>query len=145
MGAQDFLPQIIWTGEFLLEQGFDIKETILYQDNLSSILLEKNGQSSSSKRTRHMNIRYFFIKDRVEESRELTIEHCPTEEMVADFFTKPLQGNLFYRFRDDIMGIGPDSEYHSSGRSVLSNEDEQDGTRMMVIGIRREDPEATDI
>jgi len=72
-------------------QGFKRKETIIYQDNQRAILLEKNGRESSGKRTRHMNIKYFFIKDRVDKG-EITIKFCPTEEMVADHFTKPLQG-----------------------------------------------------
>jgi hypothetical protein len=63
VGVHDVLPQIIWTNNFLREQGVVVNETVLYQDNMSSILLEKNGRSSSSKRTRHMNIRFFFIKD----------------------------------------------------------------------------------
>jgi len=51
--------------------------------------MEKNGRASSSKRTRHINIRYFFVADRVQ-SNEVTIEYCPTGEMNGDFFTKPL-------------------------------------------------------
>ena len=39
--------------------------------------------------------------------------------MSADFFTKPLQGMLFYRLRDLIMNIAPESPYHSSHRRVL--------------------------
>ena len=41
--------------------------------------------------------------------------------MRADFFTKPLQGMLFYRLRDLIMNIAPESPYHSSHRSVLKD------------------------
>ena len=89
VGVHEVTPQLLWTTQFLQEQRFDINETILYQDNMSSILLKKNGRSSSSKRTRHMNIRYFFVKDQVE-SKELSIEHCPTEDVVANYFTKPL-------------------------------------------------------
>ncbi len=40
-------------------------ENLLLQDNKSLILLERNGKASSGKRTRHINIRYFFITDRV--------------------------------------------------------------------------------
>ena len=36
---------------------------ILYQDNKSAILLEKNGKLPSSRRTKHINIRLFFITD----------------------------------------------------------------------------------
>jgi hypothetical protein len=122
IGVHDVMPQIIWTGYFLKAQGLAIIENILYQDNMSSILLEKNGRRSSSKRTRHINIRYFFVKDRVE-SKEVRIVHCPTKEMLADYFTKPLQGVLFYKLRDYIMNIDSSSEFHSSHRSVLKDED----------------------
>jgi hypothetical protein len=76
----------------------------LYQDNKSSILLEKNGKASSSKRTRHIAIRYFFVTDRIAKG-ELSVEWCPTAAMIADFMTKPLQGATFKKFRDIIMGI----------------------------------------
>jgi hypothetical protein len=61
------------------------------------MLLESNGREYNSKRTQHMNIRYFFIKDSVDE-KEIKIEYCATERMIADFFTKPLQGTQFCVF-----------------------------------------------
>ena len=103
MGADDMMNQLIWCNYFLTEQGFKITKTVLYQDNQSAILLENNGKMSSGKRTRHINIRYFFITDRVK-NQELEVEYCPTENMVADFFTKPLQGKQFFRFQNSIMG-----------------------------------------
>ena len=48
------------------------------QGNQSSILLERHGRASSSKRTRHINIRYFFVTDRIA-SGEVTVEYCPTK------------------------------------------------------------------
>lgn len=77
---------------------------MLHQDNQSAILLETNGKGSSGKRTRHINIRYFFIGDRVA-SGEVTVKHCPTDQMLGDFFTKPLQGAPFRRFRDAVLNI----------------------------------------
>ena len=65
VGVDDMMPIIIWTRNFLLSQGYGIVENLILQDNKSSILLERNGRASSSKRTRHINIRYFFICDRV--------------------------------------------------------------------------------
>jgi hypothetical protein len=106
VGVSDILKHIIWTNYFLEEQGYGAEKAILYQDNKSAILLEKNGTMSSSKRTRHVNIRYFFIKDRVD-SNEIKIEHCGTDEMIADYFTKPLQGAKFIQFRNMILGIIP--------------------------------------
>jgi len=94
IGVSDVLSQVIWTRYFMEAQGYHVKDTIVYQDNQSAILLEKNGRASSGKRTRHINIRYFFVTDRVANG-EATIEYCPTKEMLADYFTKPLQGAQF--------------------------------------------------
>ena len=79
-------------------------DNILYQDNKSSILLEKNGKASSGKRTKHINIRYFFITDRVKKG-DVSVVWCPTEDMIAYYATKLLQGSLFNKFRDQIMGV----------------------------------------
>ena len=59
---------------------------------------------SFGKNSRHIRIKYFFIIDRVKDN-ELKIIYCPTKEMVADFFTKPLQGVVFINHRNAILGI----------------------------------------
>jgi hypothetical protein len=87
-----------------MSQGYEGTESTVYQDNQSSIHLEKNGRMSSGKRTRHINIRYFFVADRIK-AKELMVEYCPTGNMLADFFTKPLQGKAFKKFLDIIMNI----------------------------------------
>ena len=68
------------------------------------MLLEKNGKASSSRRTKHVNVRYFFITDR-SKNGDLSIEYCPTDDVVADFYTKPIQGGKFIHFRNIIMNI----------------------------------------
>lgn len=103
VGADDLSTMILWTKLFMEAQGYEIKKNILYQDNKSAILLETNGKKSSSKRTRALNIRYFFLTDQVEKGN-VTIEYCPTLEMIGDYMTKPLQGKLFEKFRKEIMG-----------------------------------------
>ena len=50
-----------------------------------------------------VDIQYFFIKDRVK-SGAIEVEYCPTDKMVADFFTKPLQGSMFSMYRKAVMG-----------------------------------------
>ena len=104
VGVDDASAQILWTNYFIRAQGYVIDSTTVYQDNQSAILLETNGKQSSGKRTRHMNIRYFFITDRVK-SGEMTIGYCPATKMIGDHFTKPLQGALFRRFRAVIMNV----------------------------------------
>jgi hypothetical protein len=106
VGADDFMPAICWTRYFMKAQGYDVRDNVLFQDNKSSILLEKNGKASSSKRTKHINIRYFFITDRVSKE-EVSVVWCPTGDMIADYATKSLQGALFRKFRDQIMGVVP--------------------------------------
>ena len=104
VGVDDAMPQMLWTRYFIEAQGFKVEEMILNQDNLSTILLEKNGRASSSKRTKHIRVRYYFIKDRIAKG-DITVKYCPTEEMLADHFTKPLQGKLFRKFRAAAQGI----------------------------------------
>ena len=101
IGAHDILPQILWKRNFLISQGYPVQENVVYQDNMSTILLENNGCKSSTKRTKHIELRYFFIHDQVLQEKVL-IKHCPTSNMRADFFTKPLQGMLFYCLRDSL-------------------------------------------
>jgi hypothetical protein len=103
VGVDDMMPIILWTCYFFLEQGYGVIEILLLQDNRSSILLERNGRASSNKRTRHINILYFFISDQVN-MKQVTIDWCPTKNMVADFMTKPLQRCQFRNLRDYIMG-----------------------------------------
>jgi len=107
VAVHDTMPAILWTRYFLEAQGYPLKASILHQDNVSSKLLETNGRASSSKRTRHMNIRYFFVGD-VAARKHIKIEYCPTDEMIGDFFTKPLGGAKFRRFRNIIMNISHD-------------------------------------
>ena len=120
VSVNDVLPQVLWTRYFLEAQGYKVSDSVVYQDNQSAMLLEKNGKASSSKRTRHINIRYFFVTDRVA-TNEVSIQYCPTGDMVADFFTKPLQGSIFKKFRDQIMNIAPTADSPQDHRSVLEN------------------------
>ena len=74
----------------------------LREDNASTIRLIRNGKSNS-KMTRHINLRYFFIKHYLE-TNEFEIVHCPTSEQIADILTKPLQGSQFLYLRDLLLG-----------------------------------------
>ena len=98
------MPKCTWFRYFRIAQGDSATEDILMQDNKSAILLQKNWPFSTGKGSKHINIRYFFVVDKIK-NKEVKIIHCPTEEMIADFNTKPLQGKLFLYFRNKIMGI----------------------------------------
>jgi hypothetical protein len=147
VGVDDASPQMLWTRYFVEGQGYGVKASILNQDNLSAILLEKNGRASSSKRTKHINVRYFFIKDRIA-SGEITVEHCPATKMLGGHFTKPLQGTMFRKFRAEIQGIPVNMCDADLGwdRPSTKNEQEQEGAspspqegaRLMLVKQLRE-------
>ena len=104
VAVDDALVLIAWTKLFIESQGYDVNENILYQDNKSAILLEKNGRKSAGKRSRALNVRYYYVTDHVEKGN-LAVEYCPTDVMVGDYMTKPCQGLKFEKFRRTIMGF----------------------------------------
>ncbi len=99
VAADMYMPEMLWLLTFILAQGYKAECMGLYQDNISSQLLIKNGKMSSGKKTKHIKSKFFFIKDRVD-SREIKVIDCPTEEMWADVLTKPLQGMAFRRINE---------------------------------------------
>ena len=107
VGVDNSLGYILWACYFMIEQVYDMDPSLLYQDNMSAILLKTNGRASSSKRTKHIKVKYFFIKNKVDRE-EITIRRCPTESMWTDINTKPKQGAVFWAFRGHVMGIPAD-------------------------------------
>ena len=67
VGIHDIFPHIIWIQQLMQAQGYIVPTSMLYQDNKSTMTLDVKGKSSSSKRTRHMNIRYYYIKSKVDD------------------------------------------------------------------------------
>ena len=104
VGVNDAIGMALWIRQFMEEQGYDVTDNVIYQDNQSAMLLERNGHKSSGKKTRHLDIRYYFITDQIGQEK-IRVQYCPTDEMVADFFTKPLQGSKFRQFCDAILNV----------------------------------------
>ena len=104
VAADEVVGPMLWTRLFLEAQGYPLKDNILYQDNQSAMLLETNGRKSAGKRSRHLNIRYFFVADQ-QAKGHISIKYCPTDEMLGDYFTKPTHGTKFKGFREEIMNL----------------------------------------
>ena len=100
VGLSDTATLAIHLRNFVLGQGYDIGPAIVYQDNLSCMALMKRG-GPGSERSRHINIRHFWLAERVDKG-EVLIEHLGTEEMFANMLTKPVQGSQFAKER---MGL----------------------------------------
>ena len=93
VAISDSLSHILWAREYMISSHSDVGTIVLYQDNKSTICLANKGRSTSE-RTRHIKIRYFFILHYID-ANEIVIEYMPTEDLIADIMTKPLHGTTF--------------------------------------------------
>ena len=107
--VSDILPMSQWVRLFVLSQGPPVTRNVIYQDNELAELLEVNGKRSSSKRTRHINIRFFLVTDAIAKG-ECKVKWISRDYMFADYFTKTQQGSEFLVMRDFIMGVNPFEE-----------------------------------
>ena len=93
-------------------------DSLFGQDNMITIKLATSGKLSNGNRTRHIKIRFFFIKDKIK-SGDINIVYCPTDRMLADFLIKPLQGRKFKIFRDQIMSYSKPFNLLGGDESLL--------------------------
>ena len=89
--ADMFMPEMLWSLHFIQAQGYDAECVGLYQDNIRTQLLIKNGKMSSGKKTKHIKAKFFFIKDIVDDG-EVKVLDCPSE-----------QGTEFREMRAELM------------------------------------------
>lgn len=102
IGDSEYLPYGIWVEYFMDKQGRRLKRHVLWQDNEGAEKMCENGKRSCSSKSRHISIKYFWVSDRVRQEK-IDVRQCPTTKMLADFFTKPLEGGLFHQYRRIIM------------------------------------------
>lgn len=104
VGLSDGCTMVLWAREWLIAQGYtNLGPTMVYQDNQGVLALMSNGRNPRQ-RTKHLNVRYFFMVDRIL-SKELCLAYMPTGKMIADLMTKPVNGKLFLYLRDLLMGL----------------------------------------
>ena len=92
--------EIIWLRRILLKLGFpQTAPTIVKEDNQACIFWVIGD--ASSKRSKHIELKYHYAKD-MAEKKEVALEYCPTDQMLADILTKPPAGNKFEELRSAI-------------------------------------------
>ena len=79
----------------------------VYQDNMSCMSLIERGRSAGE-RTRHISIKNFWLKERVDMG-EARVVHLGTKKMYANLLPKPLQGAQFKSERYEITGWEEDT------------------------------------
>eukprot|EP00253_Pinus_taeda_P011790 PITA_11790 len=86
--------QAVWMRRMLRSLGQEqAKARVIFCDNSSPIALSKN--SVFHKRTKHIDTRFHYIRELVKNNGEIVLEHCRTQEQVADILTKPLDQKSF--------------------------------------------------
>ena len=93
VAVSDIGSEVVSLRNFVIGQGLPVMPAIIYQDNNSTMALIDRG-GPCSKRSRHIDIRHFWITEQVT-SGVVAIERCPTEVMWANILTKPVQGVQF--------------------------------------------------
>jgi hypothetical protein len=80
--------EALWLRSLIFQLfGTSLPATTLFSDNQSAIALTKEHQYHA--RTKHIDVRYHFIRWVIEEGK-IRLIYCPTDEMVADTLTKAL-------------------------------------------------------
>ncbi len=105
--TSEYLPKSIFIELFMNSQGYKPKLT-LAKDNESEMRMLTNGKASCTSNDRIKN-------------GNIKVKYCPTDKMITDFMSKPLQGSLFKRFRNVIMGW----EHTSTLFNVSSSNEER--------------------
>ena len=103
IGLSDALTSSIVTREFLKEQGYNLKKTKIFHDNEAAIATMESG-GTTLKRSRHINIRNFWIKDQIDQG-EFEFQFTRSEKMVADVLTKPITGKKFFELRKILLNL----------------------------------------
>ena len=102
VALSDSSNQALHVRNFIIGQGHSCAPVTIYQDNMSCMALIDRGRSATE-RTRHISIRYFWLKERVDMG-EAKVVHLGTKDMYANMLTKPLQGGQFRSERHGVTG-----------------------------------------
>jgi hypothetical protein len=106
VGLSDTASTALHLHNFVEAQGYTLKPTALHQDNMSGMAVMKKG-GPVSERSRHIHIRYFWLKEQVDLG-VVEIKHLGTSKMFANLLTKPVQGKQFRQERYGLTNWGCD-------------------------------------
>ncbi|KAJ9541278.1 hypothetical protein OSB04_027784 [Centaurea solstitialis] len=92
VAAASCCSQVLWMRTQLRDYGYNFNHIPIYCDSKSAIAISCNPVQHT--RTKHIDIRYHFIKDHVERGT-IELYFVNTEYQLADLFTKPLDEKRF--------------------------------------------------
>ena len=94
---------------------------------------------SSSKRTKHIKAKYFFVTDKVAQG-DFVIEHKSTDDMWIDSHTKPKQGTPFRLDRSYVMNcplVVPDETLDKPLEAIYSSKPKAEQRLQECVGSPR--------
>lgn len=91
VAAAECSTMIMWTHNICKELGISGKETVLYDDNQAAIAVIK--ANTGDDKVKGVDLKYHKVRDYFERG-EFAVEHCPSEDNVADILTKPLANTV---------------------------------------------------
>ena len=101
IGLSSACDEAVWLRQLFCDLGHSFQQpTTIYEDNQGAIDLSYNPVHH--KRTKHINVRYHSIREKVEEGT-IAIKHIPTENQVADLLTKSISKGRFEALRSMIL------------------------------------------
>ena len=100
MALSDCAQELVWVRRFMAElKESQNKPTVIYEDNQGCIAMSYNPVDH--RRSKHIHVRYHFLRELIQ-ANELTVQYCPTQEMIADILNKPLPGPQFSYLRSKL-------------------------------------------
>ena len=103
----DIAKKVVWMKLLLSELGHPQADVVVFEDNQASIRIAKNPQDH--KRTKHIRPHYHYIRDQIKDGI-LRLEYIPTQNQLADIFTKALNGPRLRALRTQLgIALIPDS------------------------------------
>jgi hypothetical protein len=93
MAVSEAVREVSWLRQLLSDlKCVQHEPTVIWEDNLQTILLASDPLHHA--RNKHIDVRHHYVRDKVTDG-QVVLRHCPTGEMVADMFTKPLPRVVF--------------------------------------------------
>jgi hypothetical protein len=109
IGLSNAGQQLCWLRTFFEDIGYSQEiPTTLFCNNQGAIILTKDPEYRT--KTKHIQWKYHYIRDDVVAKGQAIIQYIPTDDMVADIFTKPLSLEKFEKF-SHALGL----RFRSSG------------------------------
>ena len=90
----------VWLNQLLKDLKYNVQNpVVIYEDNQAAMFLANNPKTHP--KTKHIDIKFHFIRDLVS-SNKIVLKYCPTNDMLADIFTKPVTPEKFSKLRENL-------------------------------------------